>query len=170
MTSSGADALTELYRSHIGDYPKFFKMDPLCRAGFIASELLLKVSQKKDYHVLLFNTTASLANDMAFQDTIQDHTNWFPSPTLFVYTLPNIVTGEIAIRNHFLTETNFMVHTEEVKYNTIAEQIALTAQLGPVLTGFVDCWDKDHYNAIMFTVPQFTDADTITQQFLKLNK
>ena len=37
----GAALLTELYRAHIGDYPKFFKMDTLCKLGFVASELLL---------------------------------------------------------------------------------------------------------------------------------
>ena len=37
----GAALLTELYRSHIGDYPKFFKMDTLSKLGFVASELLL---------------------------------------------------------------------------------------------------------------------------------
>lgn len=169
-TETGAAALTELYRLHVGDYPKFFKMDPLSRAGFIASELLLKVSPKEEYSVLLFNTTSSLADDMAFQETIQNHDNWFPSPSLFVYTLPNIVTGEIAIRNHFQTETNFMVQAETMDYEAMAEQIALTAQRGAVLAGFVDCWDKDRYNAMMLTVPQGTDSATITKEFLNLNK
>ena len=163
----GSAMLTELYRNHIGDYPKFFKMDPLSRTGFIASELLLKASPKEEYSVLLFNATSSLADDVAFQDTIQDHTNWFPSPALFVYTLPNIVTGEIAIRNHFQTETNFMVHAEVIEYTAIAEQIALTAQKGPVLAGCVDCWDKDHFRAVMLAVPQGIDSDTITKEFLK---
>lgn len=170
MAESGSTALIELYRDQVGNYPKFFKMDPLARVGFIASELLLKVSPKENYSVLLFNATSSVADDIAFQGTIQDPTNWFPSPSLFVYTLPNIVTGEIAIRNHFLTETNFMVHAEGIKYSALAEQIALTAQYGPVLAGCIDCWDKDHFNAMMFTVPQDTDIMTITQEFLKIKK
>ena len=39
--SSGADLLVEIYKKKVGNYPKFFKMDPLARLGFIASELLL---------------------------------------------------------------------------------------------------------------------------------
>lgn len=35
-------SITELYREFAGDYPKFFKMDSLCRLGFMAAELLLK--------------------------------------------------------------------------------------------------------------------------------
>lgn len=165
--TSDASTLTELYRRHVGDYPKFFKMDPLARAGFIATELLLKASPRADYNVLLFNATSSLADDCAFQETIQNRDNWFPSPALFVYTLPNIVTGEIAIRNHFLTETNFMVHGKETDYMAIAEQIALTAQRGPVLAGCVDCWDKDHFRSVMLAVPQGADSDTIVKEFLK---
>ena len=34
--------LVELYRRFADDYPKFFKMDTLCRLGFIAAEILLK--------------------------------------------------------------------------------------------------------------------------------
>lgn len=34
--------ITGLYREFAGDYPKFFKMDALCKLGFIAAELLLR--------------------------------------------------------------------------------------------------------------------------------
>lgn len=40
--NQGNAQLTGLYRSQIGDWPKFFKMDTLSKAGFVASELLLK--------------------------------------------------------------------------------------------------------------------------------
>ena len=39
--STGADLLVEIYRQKVGNYPKFFKMDPLARLGFVATELLL---------------------------------------------------------------------------------------------------------------------------------
>ena len=35
---TGSALLTELYRTHIGDYTKFFKMDILSKLGFVASE------------------------------------------------------------------------------------------------------------------------------------
>ncbi|MBO4282541.1 MAG: 3-oxoacyl-ACP synthase [Bacteroidales bacterium] len=165
----GHELLLELYRNQMGDYPKFFKMDELARTGFIASELLLKVSPKSDYNILLFNSVSSLADDIAFQKTIDDKENFFPSPALFVYTLPNIVTGEIAIRNRFQTETNFMVldKGETVDCLVMGEQAALSAQRGPVLTGWVDCWDKDRFHAVMLAVPKGTDAATITKELVK---
>ena len=116
--SSGNAMLAELYRAHIADWPKFFKMDTLSKVGFVASELLLKelgekCCESEEYTqnraVVLFGTTASLCADKNYQETIQDRDNYYPSPALFVYTLPNIVTGEIAIRNHYRGETSFYV-------------------------------------------------------------
>lgn len=158
-----ADALVELYRKEVGDYPKFFKMDPLSRLGFVATEMLLKKSPKADYGVLLFNRSSSMADDLAFQATIQNHTEWFPSPALFVYTLPNIVTGEIAIRNHFQTESNFMV-LDAPHADIMAEQIAIAAQRGPQIAGWCEVDAEGHYTAALIAVPQYTDKETIENE------
>ncbi|MBO7588598.1 MAG: hypothetical protein J6T18_04155 [Bacteroidaceae bacterium] len=115
---TGSAMLTEIYRAHAGDWPKFFKMDTLSKVGYLASELLLKELgerrlEAEEYTsaraIVLFGTTASLCADRNYQETIQDSDNYYPSPALFVYTLPNIVTGEIAIRNHYRGETSFYV-------------------------------------------------------------
>ena len=115
---TGGALLTELHRTCVGDYPKFFKMDTLCKLGFVASELLLQAEgaprfePREDRAVVFFNRSASLQADTAYQATIQDPENFFPSPAAFVYTLPNIVTGEIAIRNKYYGETSFLVLEE----------------------------------------------------------
>jgi 3-oxoacyl-[acyl-carrier-protein] synthase-1 len=162
-----ADELVELYRKEVGDYPKFFKMDPLARLGFIASEMLLKECPKADYGVLLFNRSSSMADDLAFQATIQSHTEWFPSPALFVYTLPNIVTGEIAIRNHFQTESNFMV-LDAPHTGIMAEQISLAAQQGPQIAGWCEVDAKGNYTAALIAVPQHTTKETIENELNKI--
>ena len=162
-----ADELVEIYRKEVGDYPKFFKMDPLSRLGFIASELLLKKCPKDNYGVLLFNRSSSLADDMAFQSTIQRHSEWFPSPALFVYTLPNIVTGEIAIRNRFQTETNFIV-LDRPHTGVMAEQIALAAQHSPMLAGWCEVDANGGNLAALIAVPQNTTKETIENELTKL--
>ena len=64
-----------------------------------------------------------------------------------------------------------MVHGEEMEYSFVAEQIALTAQQGPVLAGFVDCWGEDDFKALMLAVPQRSDVETITKEILNfINK
>jgi len=102
--------ITELYRSLQLDYPKFFKMDGLSKLGFLAAEMIFKDAENRfepseNTAVICFNRASSLDIDTQYQATIRDNDNYFPSPSLFVYTLPNIVTGEIAIRNKFLSET-----------------------------------------------------------------
>ncbi|MBP5644485.1 MAG: 3-oxoacyl-ACP synthase [Bacteroidales bacterium] len=167
--SPTTEELVDLYRSEVGDYPKFFKMDPLSRLGFVASEMLLKKSPVAGYGVLLFNRSSSMADDMAFQATIQDKDNWFPSPALFVYTLPNIVTGEIAIRNHFQTETNFMV-LDAPRPGIMAEQIALAARRGPQIAGWCEVDAAGNNMAALIAVPQDTPKETIEKELSTLLK
>jgi hypothetical protein len=92
-------------------YPKFHKMDALCKLGFLATEILLSGSgHEKKYGetetgLVLSNAHASLDVDLKYAKTIHSGA----SPALFVYTLPNIVIGEISIRNHFKGENAFFV-------------------------------------------------------------
>jgi 3-oxoacyl-[acyl-carrier-protein] synthase-1 len=107
-------AMNDYYRSLQIDYPKFFKMDGLSKLGFLAAEMIFKDDQnrfepREDIAVIGFNRSSSLDTDTQYQATIGNNENYFPSPSLFVYTLPNIVTGEIAIRNNLLGETSFYI-------------------------------------------------------------
>lgn len=100
----------ECYRLLKMSYPKFFKMDLLAQWGMVTAELLLENSSPlpaDPYRMALWfqNITASSHADQAYQKTIQD----IPSPALFVYTLPNIVMGEIAIRHKIKGENTFIV-------------------------------------------------------------
>ena len=175
-TEQGGALLTELYRAHVGDYPKFFKMDTLSKLGFVASELLLKDEggeryvPREDRAVVLFNRTASLQADTNYQATIQDPDNFFPSPAAFVYTLPNIVTGEIAIRNKYYGETSFLV-METFDVQIMARQL-LNAFRDPmtqsILGGWLDCTDENHFEARLFLIGKLqfdaTDLEIINQQ------
>ena len=159
-TEQGGALLTELYRARVGDYPKFFKMDTLSKLGFVASEMLLKDEgqerfvPREDRAVVLFNKTASLQADTNYQATIQDPENFFPSPAAFVYTLPNIVTGEIAIRNKYFGETSFIV-LEACDAQIMARQL-MNAFRDPmtqsILGGWLDCTDENHFEARLFLV------------------
>ena len=137
--------LVELYRRFVGDYPKFFKMDTLSRLGFIAAELLLK-EQKVDA-VVLANRSASIKNDTDYLATILDG-NYYPSPALFVYTLPNIVTGEIAIRHHIQGETSFYVLDNPEQLEPIV-QSQMTNEKSPIsiLVGWCECSEANMFNA-----------------------
>lgn len=109
-----ADFIKALYKQEQINYPKFYKMDALGKLGFIASELLLRNKDFKSYPpeltgVVLSNSSSSLDTDIAHNETIRDRDRYFPSPSVFVYTLPNIVIGEICIRNGIKGENAFLV-------------------------------------------------------------
>jgi len=136
--------LSDLYSWFKVDYRKFFKMDILSKAGFLAAELLLKdfdrEQPKEEMGIILFNHSSSLETDETYQQTINDKDNYFPSPAVFVYTLPNIVTGEIAIRHKIHGETAFYITSQFQP--TLIEEIGRNAFAGSglkyLLTGWIE--------------------------------
>jgi hypothetical protein len=103
--------LVTAYR-HIGiNYPKFYKMDNLAKLGWLASEMLLKDSfdakkyKPEEVGIILENASSSLDADLKYFESTKD----IASPALFVYTLPNIVIGEICIKNKFTGESAFFI-------------------------------------------------------------
>lgn len=144
--------LTSLYKQMIGDYPKFYKMDGLSRLGFVASEILLNAEKgetDKEKAIIFFNHSSSIASDRNYKESIKDKDNYFPSPSIFVYTLPNIVTGEIAIRNHFHGETSFFIlpDKDERLMEEILQASCRDAQSKSFLTGWIDYEDERHFEA-----------------------
>ncbi|MDR2145482.1 MAG: hypothetical protein LBE91_03355 [Tannerella sp.] len=138
------DFLSSLYVHSGVEYRKFYKMDLLSKLGFLSSELLLPASEretpKEDMGIILFNSSSSLNADAIFQKTIQDGADFFPSPADFVYTLPNIVTGEIAIRNKIYGETCFYV-LPDFQADTIYQTIDATmtfSGMNSLLAGWLE--------------------------------
>lgn len=144
--------LTSLYKQMIGNYPKFYKMDGLSRLGFVASEILLNAEKgdtDKERAIIFFNHSSSIASDRNYKESINDKDNYFPSPSIFVYTLPNIVTGEIAIRNHFHGETSFFIlpDKDERMMEEILQASCRDTQSKSFLTGWIDYEDERHFEA-----------------------
>ena len=156
--NNGHSLLTAIYKKYIGNYPKYYKMDGLCRLGFVASELLLQVEKTtnkldhifdKERAIMLFNRSSSISSDKRYLSSISDKDNYFPSPSVFVYTLPNIVTGEIAIRNNYHGETSFYIlpRKDEEQMQTIIETAFVDKKTKSLLTGWLDYEDSGHFEA-----------------------
>ena len=146
--------LTEIYKQQIGNYPKFYKMDKLSQLGFIASELLLKQESPRkeqctDRAVVLFNHSSSVWVDREYAKSIAVGDDYFPSPSLFVYTLPNIVCGEIAVRNGYHAETSFYIlpHKDENMMHQVLASTFLDETIQSILTGWIDYEDDQHFEA-----------------------
>ncbi|MCX6306860.1 MAG: 3-oxoacyl-ACP synthase [Bacteroidetes bacterium] len=109
-----ADFVKTVFKQEQIVYPRFYKMDAISKLGFLAVELVLKEQTIDGYDrdtvgVVLCNSSSSLETDIAHNDTIKDRTAYFPSPSVFVYTLPNIVIGEVCIKNKIKGENAFLI-------------------------------------------------------------
>ena len=151
--AGGNALLTAIYRREVGDYPKFFKMDLPCRLGFVAAELLLsqdtdRFTPRDDRAIVVFSRSGSLVSDRRFCETIKPG-NFFPSPAVFVYTLPNIVTGELAIRHKYLGETaSYLLPSPSA---AVIDDIVAATFLDPhtrsAVVAWIDCADDNHFEA-----------------------
>lgn len=154
----GMSLITDIYKRYLDDNPKYYKMDPLCRLGYIATELLLMAEDspsdtpRNDRAVVFFNGSSSIMADMVYEKSIEDKDNYFPSPSAFVYTLPNIVIGEIAIRNHYQGETSFYILNQ--RNDDIIEQVVeasfIDKDTTSMISGWLDYQDDTHFEADLF--------------------
>ena len=144
------------------NYPKFFKMDNLSKLAFLAAELLLKTENDtlvaNNTALVFANKSSSLDTDLKYQESISDKENYFPSPAVFVYTLPNICLGEISIRHQLKSENSFFIFADfnpsfmEKYANLLLE----TKKANKVLCGWVEYY-KEEYTAFLYLVTQKGD-------------
>ena len=163
----GGTNLTTLYRAEVGDYPKFFKMDTACKLGFLLAERLAdapRFAPREDRAVLMCSTCGCLCNDRHYEETVKD----FPSPSLFVYTLPNIITGEIAIRNKYEGETSAYVldRFDAAAFIGLVEQAFQDRITRSALCGWVDCRADDDFTAFAFLVERDGNGKELTKENL----
>jgi hypothetical protein len=122
-------------------YPKFFKMDPVSKLGTLATDALLATPPSvapPHRHLLLFGQTGSLMADWSHQRTLNEARP--VSPAVFVYTLPNIVVGELCIRHQFMGENGMFLTPAWQPQTALAMVESLLADdpAGQCLTGWID--------------------------------
>ncbi|MGY0391035.1 3-oxoacyl-ACP synthase [Bizionia sp. KMM 8389] len=146
------------YRAEETKYPKFFKMDNLSKLAFLAADILLKnqplESDKENNIAIVFsNKASSLDTDRAHQEAIQDTDNYFPSPAVFVYTLPNICIGEISIKYKLFSENSFFIfeNFNPEHLATYTNSLLDTNKAEKVLCGWVE-YENDNYEAFLYLV------------------
>ena len=103
------------YKESAFKYPKYHKMDDLCKLTFLNAELLLgQISLLEKYSeeevaMVFSNSSSSLSTDIDYYYTYHNKEDYFPSPAVFVYTLANISLGEVAIRHGLKGENAFFI-------------------------------------------------------------
>lgn len=138
-------------------------MDNLAKLGWLANEVLLDGFDKEKYKpedvgIVLSNASSSLDTDIKYYETVKS----IPSPALFVYTLPNIVIGEISIRHQFKGENAFFIFNE---FNAgFIEQYVSDLVNNNILQACICGWVEilgDSYKAALFLVEKDKTADSV---------
>jgi len=159
------DFLLSLYQASKFSYPKFYKMDNLSKLGWLAAEVLLNDTFVKEKYkpeetgLILANTNSSLDNDLKYYNTISD----IPSPSVFVYTLPNIVIGEICIRNNFKGEHAFFIQ-DKFDAEFIYSQVNYLLDrdiLQACICGWVDVLGEEYKAALFLIEKNNAEAHTV---------
>ncbi len=157
--------IKNLYKKEQTNYPKFYKMDNLSKLGFLTAELLIKKSDvlikygKEEIGVVIANSSSSLDTDFDYQELIRDKSNYFPSPSVFVYTLPNILIGEICIKHQIKGENAFFV-SEEFDPEQIGIYVTHLFNQGKInacICGWVELL-KEKYNSLLFIVERMENS------------
>ena len=155
--TSFSDFAKKTYQHFEINYPKFFKMDNLSKLAFLAAELLLKseISEEQENNIALVfaNKSSSLDTDVKYQNSIVDSENYFPSPAVFVYTLPNICIGEISIKHQLKSENTFFIFDRfDSEFMTNYSNLLLnTNKAEKVLCGWVEYYNEE-YKAFLYIV------------------
>lgn len=154
-------------------YPKFYKMDNLSKMGLLAAEVLLKdkpidgLYRENETGIVLSNANSSLDADIKYYEGAKT----VASPALFVYTLPNIVIGEISIKNKFKGENAFFVF-ETFDAAFIAQYVAYLLNnniLQACICGWVDLLKED-YKAVLYLVEKRESDTSVPFTAENLNK
>lgn len=150
----GLEFLHSAYETLDNHYPKFYKMDALCKLGILTTHALLEGVDKTQYQpeemgIVLSNKNGSIEADINYFESAKT----FPSPSLFVYTLPNIVIGEISIRYGCKGENAFFI-SEDFNAGWIHFYVTDLMQhqgIKACICGWVDV-TGEQYNAGLFLV------------------
>ena len=152
-----------LYKEKQIKYSKFYKMDNLCKLAFIASEFLLentnlsKLGPEKTA-IILSNGSSSSSSDQKYQQTINNRDNYFPSPKIFVYTLANIMIGEMSIRNGFKGENAVFIEKDFNK-DFIFEYTKLLFNKNKAVRAIAGRVDYDNFNSEFFVELYLIEKD-----------
>lgn len=167
--------LDALYHELEMNYPKFFKMDELCKSAVLGSEIVLRgvgmadEVPKKDMSVVIFNRSSSFDSDFRYMETIRDDC-YYPSPALFTYTLANIMTGHICLKYKIFGESSLYV-SEKFEADDFIQKVMWGMQES-CLCGWVDCYRGMHQAMMMLVRMEGTgrpfDTDTLNKIYNEL--
>ncbi len=168
-----SDFSKAVYKHFETAYPKFFKMDNLSKLAFLAADVLLKNenldSEENDIALVFSNRASSLNTDRKHQNSIENEAEYFPSPAVFVYTLPNICMGEISIKHRLYSENSFFIFDrfDAEHLHVYANSLLRNGKAEKVLCGWVE-FDGNEYEAFLYLIEKQGETQHTIDEITRL--
>lgn len=160
-SSTFSEFIKSAYKAEGKGYPKFFKMDNLSKLAFLSADILLKhanvdIDNDNDIAIVFSNKASSLDTDRKHQNSIKNKDQYYPSPAIFVYTLPNICIGEISIKYKLHSENSFFIFDNFNAQHLFnySNSLLSTQKAEQVLCGWVEFDGDDNYEAFLYLVSE----------------
>ncbi len=153
--STGAALLTEIYRKCLPEDPKFHKMDLYSRLAYVGTSLALKdIPGDCDpcrTAMLLFTENGSVLADRRHLSAFRGDEGFYPSPAVFVNTIPNAVLGEIAVQYGIKGETDLVMlpRRDGDMMRTLTDVTLGAVRPDAAVCGWADCTGGDSFSADM---------------------
>ena len=153
LEARGAALVTEIFKKFLADGSRFFKMDLYSRLAYVGTSLLAKdalaACDPEDRAMVIFTENGSVLADRKHLSTFSNPEEFFPSPAVFINTLPNVVLGEIAVKNDIKGETTLVLlpRRDEAAMHRIVEATTAATKPSALLCGWVDCAGEDSFVA-----------------------
>ncbi len=151
--STGVELLTEIYRKCLPANPKFHKMDLYSRLAYAGASLALKGAPGDcdpcGIAMLLFTENGSVLADRRHLSAFRGEEGFYPSPAVFVNTIPNAVLGEIAVQYGIKGETDLVMlpRRDENVMRTVTGVTLNAVRPDAAVCGWVDCTGGDSFSA-----------------------
>ncbi len=157
---TGTEQIENLIQKYLPEYDNIYKMSRLSQLGVLAVELLNDAGslaqcgeenhdQTEKTGVCLFSSSSCITADIAYYETIQEE--FFPVPGLFVYTAPNVVAGDISIKNNYSGDTCFYILPgEDNEMMKMIIEVVYNGFEGNVIAGWLDHYSDDNYKANIY--------------------
>ena len=128
-------------------------MDLYSRLAYVGTTLLAKDALEdagsEDRALVIFTQNGSVLADRKHLSTFSHPDEFFPSPAVFINTLPNVVLGEIAVKNSIKGETTLVLlpDRDETAMQRIIEATVAATRPSVLICGWVDCDADDSFIA-----------------------
>lgn len=153
--AAGSDMLDEIFRNWLNDSPRFHKTDMLSRLICLSAGILLKTAGMEgdtgNISLKVFNATSSFMSDSRHLASFSATDGFYPSPSAFLYTLPNIAVGEASIRYGIRGETSLLILPEKnigQMERTLRAEF-LQSDSTCLIAGWADCSSETEFEADM---------------------